>query len=191
MSKIQWLKKIDLQQVFRPDAIVFGSEQYENVEQSKEQHYSNGILSKSLIFSRITSKDTGEYLCLIQNDRASNSKKAFITLLNRSSDLLSSIDKNNHLIYVLLLPLVALVAILLIIFYLRRQHRSSQTDSIKVRQTILPSAPTRTSHDYLAESVDSIPISRKYQAQRYGPSTSSDLASLTSSNLYYARIQAV
>ncbi|CAF4434721.1 unnamed protein product, partial [Adineta steineri] len=31
-TKIQWLKKINIQQLFRPDAIVFGSEQYEDVE---------------------------------------------------------------------------------------------------------------------------------------------------------------
>jgi hypothetical protein len=56
---------------------------------------------------------------------------------------------------------------------------------------MIPSTISRTSNDYLADSVDSIPVSRQYQQQRYGPTTSSDLASLTSSNLYYARVQAI
>ena len=44
----------------------------------------------------------------------------------------------------------------------------------------------------LRTSVDSIPIPRHYQqVQRYGLPLSSDLASLTSSNLYYARVQAI
>lgn len=81
-TKIQWLKKIDLQQLFRPDAIVFGSEQYENIEQSKEQHYSNNILSKSLLFPRVNAKESGQYICLIQNDKAMNYKTAFISILN-------------------------------------------------------------------------------------------------------------
>lgn len=66
---------------------------------------------------------------------------------------------------------------------------------MKSRQTynhhIIPSTTSRTSNDYLADSIDSIPVSRQQQQQRYGPSTSSDLASLTSSNLYYARVQAI
>ena len=196
-SKIQWLKKIDLQQLFRPDAIVFGSEQYENIEQSKEQHYSHGILSKSILFPHVTIKESGQYLCLIQNDKATNYKKAFINLLNHRPDLLSSPEKNLHLIYVILIPLVILGFILMLIFCLRHQHGKlshghSLPDPLKARATtIVPSTVSRTTNDYLAESVDSIPITRKYQPQRYGPSTSSDLASLTSSNLYYARIQAV
>jgi hypothetical protein len=84
-TKIQWLKKIDIQQLFRPDAIVFGSEQYENLEQYQEQqsqHYSNNILSKSLVFSQVTTKEDGQYICLIQNDKATNYKKAFINVIN-------------------------------------------------------------------------------------------------------------
>ncbi len=81
--KIQWLKKIDRQQLFRPDAIIFGSEQYENIEQIQAQHYFNNILSKSLIFSQVTPKETGQYICLIQNDRATNYKKVFINLLDK------------------------------------------------------------------------------------------------------------
>jgi hypothetical protein len=83
-TKIQWLKKIDSQQLFRPDAIVFGSEQYENIEQSQEQQshqYSNNILSKPLIFSQVTIKEDGQYICLIQNDKATNYKKAFINII--------------------------------------------------------------------------------------------------------------
>jgi hypothetical protein len=84
-TKIQWLKKIDSQQLFRPDAIVFGSEQYENIEQSQEQQsqqYSNNILSKSLVFSQVTDKEDGQYICLIQNDKATNYKKAFINVID-------------------------------------------------------------------------------------------------------------
>jgi hypothetical protein len=103
------------------------------------------------------------------------------------------------LIYVIIIPLFALGIILLIIFCLRRKHsrhRLHYTENpkvtIKPKQTlIVPSTISRTSHDYLADSVDSIPVSRQYPQQRYGPSTSSDLASLTSSNLYYARVQAI
>ncbi len=84
-TKIQWLKKIDIQQLFRPDAIVFGSEQYENIEQSQGpqlQQYSNNILSKPLVFSQVTIKEDGQYICLIQNDKATNYKKAFINVID-------------------------------------------------------------------------------------------------------------
>jgi len=54
---------------------------------------------------------------------------------------------------------------------------------------MIPSGTTRTSNDYIANSVDSMPITR--QQQRYVQPVSSDLASLTSSNLYYARVQAI
>lgn len=82
MTKIQWLKKLDMQQSFRPEAIVFGSEQYENIDQSQEQQYSNNILSKPLTFPQVTMKDEGQYICLIQNDRATNYRKAFIDVIN-------------------------------------------------------------------------------------------------------------
>jgi hypothetical protein len=112
------------------------------------------------------------------------------------------------LLYVIVIPLLVLGFILLIIFCLRRHHRKKPrhhlhyTDNVKAtikpRQPLIqhngamvPSTISRTSNDYLADSVDSIPVSRQYQQHRYGPSTSSDLASLTSSNLYYARVQAI
>jgi cell fate (sporulation/competence/biofilm development) regulator YmcA (YheA/YmcA/DUF963 family) len=97
--------------------------------------------------------------------------------------------------------------IFFVIFCFRQHHRktnnyhhySHATDSlkssIKPRQPLIqyngamiPSTTSRTSNDYLAESVDSIPVPRQHQLQRYEPS---DLASLTSSNLYYARVQAI
>ncbi len=88
-TKIQWLKKLDIQQLFRPDAIIFGSEQYENIEQTQEQpsqQYSNNILSKPLVFSPVTIKQNGQYICLIQNDKATNYRKAFINIIdNRKS----------------------------------------------------------------------------------------------------------
>ncbi|CAF3429249.1 unnamed protein product, partial [Rotaria sp. Silwood2] len=62
-----------------------GSEQYENIEQSQElqsQQYSNNILSKSLFFSSITSKEGGQYICLVQNDKATNYRKAFINVID-------------------------------------------------------------------------------------------------------------
>jgi hypothetical protein len=83
--KIHWLKQIDRQQLFRPDAIVFGSEQYENIEQIQAQHYFNNILSKSLIFSQVTTKESGQYICLIQNDKATNYRKVFINLLDKGT----------------------------------------------------------------------------------------------------------
>jgi len=77
-------------------------------------------------------------------------------------------------------------------------YNGSLRSSIKPRQPLVqhngamvPSTISRTSNDYLADSVDSIPVTRQYQQQKYGPSASSDLASLTSSNLYYARVQAI
>ncbi|CAF4210115.1 unnamed protein product [Rotaria sp. Silwood2] len=81
-TKIQWLKKIDNQQLFRPDSIVFGSEQYETIEQYPQQQYSNNILSKALIFPRIHIKESGQYTCLIQNDKATNYKTAFINIID-------------------------------------------------------------------------------------------------------------
>ncbi len=81
-TKIQWLRKLDTQQFFRPEAIVFGSEQYENIDQSHEQYYSNNILSKSLIFAHVNNKESGQYICLIQNDKATNYKTAFINILD-------------------------------------------------------------------------------------------------------------
>ncbi|CAF4450731.1 unnamed protein product, partial [Adineta steineri] len=81
-TKIQWLKKLTIQQLFRPDAIVFGSEQYENIEQSQEQQYSNNILSKPLIIPNVNIRESGEYICVIQNDKATNYKKAFVNIID-------------------------------------------------------------------------------------------------------------
>ena len=80
-TKIQWLKKINGQLVYRPDAIIFGSEQYEVIQQSPEHQYSSNILSKPLIFPQMDSKQVGEYICLIQNDKATNYKKVFLDIL--------------------------------------------------------------------------------------------------------------
>jgi hypothetical protein len=84
-TKILWLKKLNIQQLFRPDAIVFGSEQYENIEQfqgQQSQQYSNNILSKPLVLAQVTDKEIGQYICLIQNDKATNYKKAFINVID-------------------------------------------------------------------------------------------------------------
>lgn len=80
-TKIQWLKKLINQELFRPDAIVLDSEQYEIIDQTHELQYSNNILSKSLIISQLNPKQSGEYICLIQNDKATNYKKSFINLI--------------------------------------------------------------------------------------------------------------
>ncbi|CAF1622392.1 unnamed protein product, partial [Adineta ricciae] len=222
-TKIQWLRKIDGQQLFRPDAIVFGSEQYENLENSNQQQLRqepNNVLSKPLIIPEATARESGQYICLTQNDRATNYKKAFIDVIDRRKATIPSANLNNHLFYVIIIPLCLLGIILFSIFCCRRHrhrkssrhhsHHSHSSDalksSIKPRQplihhngTMIPSATTtRTSNDYIANSVDSIPITRHQQQYlhpqqqgRYGPTLSSDLASLTSSNLYYARVQAL
>ncbi|CAF3657964.1 unnamed protein product [Rotaria socialis] len=122
------------------------------------------------------------------------------------------------LLYTIVIPLLILGIILFLIFCYSRHrrnnnnnnnnnnhhhhHHSPCTDtlksSIKPRQPLIhhndvmfPSAKSHTSNDYLADSVDSIPVHRQYQQQRYGPSTASDLASLASSNPYYTRVQAL
>jgi len=115
---------------------------------------------------------------------------------------------------VIVIPLCVLGVILFFIFCFRHRRRKTSRhhnhhshssngvkSSIKPRQALIhhngamiPSTTTRTSNDYISNSVDSIPITRQYQQQhqqRYGPPLSSDLASLTSSNLYYARVQAL
>ncbi len=109
------------------------------------------------------------------------------------------------------IPLCILGVIVFFIFCLRHRrqksgrhhnHHSHSSNSVKSsiqpRQALLshhgaiiPSTTTRTSNDYISNSVDSIPIARQYQPHRYGPPLSSDLASLTSSSLYYARVQAM
>ncbi|CAF1079522.1 unnamed protein product [Adineta steineri] len=204
-TKIQWLKKLTIQQLFRPDAIVFGSEQYENIEQSQEQQYSNNILSKPLIIPNVNIRESGEYICVIQNDKATNYKKAFVNIIDIRKGILSSTNNNNILLYVIIIPLFILGCILFLIFCIRHYHhqkhqrRSHCTDSLK--SSIKPRLPlihpnaiivsSHTSNDYVADSIDSIPITRQYQQQRYMPSASSDLGSLTSSNLYYARLQAL
>lgn len=227
-TKIQWLRKLDMQQSFRPEAIVFGSEQYENIDQSQEQHYSNNILSKPLNLLQITMKDDGQYICLIQNDRATNYRKAFINVINHRKgkenesinqdvrlmsmnflDMIPSANIDNNLLYVIVIPLCLLGLILFFIFCFRHRrqknnrhltHHSHSSDTVKsslkqprqplIHQngTMIPSTGIRTSNDYIGNSVDSIPITRQ---QRYALPLGSDLASLTSSNLYYARVQAL
>ena len=131
----------------------------------------------------------------------------------------SSSTNQNHLLYVIVIPLGSLGLLLFLIFCFRRRRRKSALDrqthhhhhhshcsdsvksAMKPRQPLLhpsgaviPSTTTRTSNDYIATSVDSIPITRQYPQQHqqlYGLPLSSDLASLTSSNLYYARVQAL
>jgi len=124
--------------------------------------------------------------------------------------MIPSANLNNNLLYVIVIPLCVLGLILFCIFCFRRRRKASNhhnhhthssdgmKSSIKPRQPLIhhngamiPSTISCTSNDYLADSVDSLPVPRQYQQQRYGPSTSSDLASLTSSNLYYARVQAI
>lgn len=204
-TRIQWLRKIDRQELFRADAIVFGSEQYEAVEQSPQPQLSNNVLSKPLVIAQVNEKTSGEYICLIQNDRATNYKKAFVTLTDaRKHPMVIAAAANNLLIYVIVVPLFALGLILIVICCVRHNHHRHRrhthcTDtlksSIKPRQPLIhPNGvivSSRTSTDYLAESVDCIPVPRQYQQARYGPGTASDLASLTSSNLYYARVQAL
>ncbi len=113
---------------------------------------------------------------------------------------MGSLNNNNILFYVIIIPLFILGFILFVIFCVRRRHHHSHStdslkSSIKPRQPLIqpngvmiPSATCRTNNDYLADSVDSIPVSRQ---QRYGPSAASDLVSVTSSNLYYARVPAL
>ncbi|CAF3086506.1 unnamed protein product [Rotaria socialis] len=218
MTKIYWLKKIENQQLFRPDSIVFGSEQYETIEQPIKQQYLNNILSKPLVFPRIHINDSGQYICLIQNDKATNYKTASINIINIHEGKMTPTNDSYILLYTIVIPLLILGIILFLIFCYSRHrrnnnnnnnnnnhhhhHHSPCTDtlksSIKPRQPLIhhndvmfPSAKSHTSNDYLADSVDSIPVHRQYQQQRYGPSTASDLASLASSNPYYTRVQAL
>lgn len=126
-------------------------------------------------------------------------------------DIIPSANIDNNLLYVIIIPLCILGLILFFIFcfrhrrqkttrHLRHHSHSSDTAKSSIKQprqplihqntSIIPSATTRTSTDYITNSVDSIPITRQQQ-QRYGLPLGSDLASLTSSNLYYARVQAL
>jgi hypothetical protein len=124
--------------------------------------------------------------------------------------MIPSANIDNNLLYVIVIPLCILGLILFSIFCFRHRrrktsrhhkHHSHSSDTVKSsikprhplihhNSAMIPSATTRTSNDYIANSVDSIPITRQQQ-QRYGPPLASDLASLTSSNLYYARVQAL
>jgi len=221
--KIQWLKRIDSQQTFRADAIVFDSDQYEPIEQLHhvDDDHPKNFISKSLIFDHVALSHQGQYICLIQNEKITNYKKAFLRVINTRQGLMSSVNTNEfNLLYVILVPLAFLGFVLSLIYCFRRRRRNRKTSkhhqhhhssahshcsdsmksSVKARPSyvhsngvVLPSsATTRTSNDYIATSVDSIPIPRHYQqVQRYGLPLSSDLASLTSSNLYYARVQAI
>ncbi|CAF1473284.1 unnamed protein product [Adineta steineri] len=212
-TRIQWLKKINIQQLFRPNAIAFGSEQYENVEQFQEQQlqqYTKNILSRPLIISQVTKKDNGQYICLIQNDKATKYKKVFINVIDNHYGVTSSTNLNNHLLYVIIVALCVLVVILFFLFCYRHRRRktnhhhsqhSHSTDgikfSIKPRQPLthhngpmVPSTTARTSNNYIANTVASVPITRQYQQQRPIPTLSSDLTSPAKSSLYYARVQA-
>ena len=51
------------------------------IQQSPEHQSSSNILSKPLIFPQMDSKQVGEYICLIQNDKATNYKKVFLDIL--------------------------------------------------------------------------------------------------------------
>ena len=82
--KIQWLKRIESQQTFRADAMVFDSEQYEPIEPryQLDDEQTKTFISKSLIFDRTSAKDQGQYICLIQNEKITNYKKAFLQVIN-------------------------------------------------------------------------------------------------------------
>lgn len=82
--KIQWLKRIDAQQTFRADAIVFDSDQYEPIEQLHhvDDDHPKNFISKSLIFNHATLSHQGQYICLIQNEKITNYKKAFLHVIN-------------------------------------------------------------------------------------------------------------
>ncbi|CAF2884935.1 unnamed protein product [Rotaria sp. Silwood2] len=182
-TKIQWLKKINTQQSFRPYAVVFGSEQYEHIEQSQEpqsEQYTNNILSKPLVFSSVTSKESGQYICLVQSDKATNYKKAFINIIDNREGVTPLTNINNNLLYVIVIPLCLLGLILFFIFCFRYRRRKDSRrnlhlhssdavkSSIKPRQPLIhhngvmvPSTTIRTSNDYIANSVDSIPTHLK------------------------------
>lgn len=121
-----------------------------------------------------------------------------------------STNDSYVLLYTIVIPLLLLGIVLFVIFFCSRHRRQNNNNhrhspctdtlksSIKPRQPLIhhndvmfPSTKSHTSNDYLADSVDSIPVHRQYQQQRYGPSNASDLASLTSSNPYYTRVQAL
>lgn len=121
----------------------------------------------------------------------------------------NSSTNDKIFLYAIVIPLFILGLILFLIFYSsryhlrkndRRQshHHSHCTEnfksSIKPRQSLihhngvtLSSTANHASNDYLTDSMDPIPITRPYQPHQYYPS---DCVSLTSPNLYYARIQA-
>ena len=92
---------------------------------------------------------------------------------------MTSSNTNNILLYVIIVPLFLLALILFLSFYLRHHH-----------QRKLP-------HPHHSHCIDSLKSSIKprqpfiHHNAGLVPSTSSDHASLTSSNLYYARIQAI
>lgn len=169
-------------------------------------------------------KDAGQYMCLIQNEKVSNYRKAFLQVIDNEkgkksddeqsyfmlpSGIFSAINSNTMFIYAIILPLGILGSMLLLIFCFRYRHQKQQqqrqrrgTDSLKSsfrpRQPLIhyngamvPSTTSVVSNDPLTNSVDSIPVARQYQQPRYGPASPSDLASLTSSNLYYTRVQAL
>lgn len=125
--------------------------------------------------------------------------------------VLSIVNGNTTFIYAIVFPIGILGSLLFVIFCIRfrhqkreklrhHQHRGSDTlkSSFRPRQPLIhyngamvPSTTSVVSNDPMTNSVDSIPISRQYQQQRFGPTAPSDLASLTSSNLYYTRVQAL
>ena len=113
----------------------------------------------------------------------------------------------NYSLFYVIVILCALGFVIVFVFCFRHRRKkandrhnshSYSTDSIKPsvkpRQpviryngTTIPSTTTRMSNEYIANSIDSIPISRQYQ--RHGQPLIFDRASL--SNLYYARLQAL
>ena len=76
-----------MQEIFRPDAIVFGSEQYEIIEQTSKQHLTDteNVLSKPLMFASTHVKHRGQYICLIQNEKITDYKKAFLNVMDTNA----------------------------------------------------------------------------------------------------------
>lgn len=213
--RIQWLKRIESQQGFRPEAVILDSEQYEIImnDVQREASFFNNILSKPLIFKSTTSKHIGKYVCLIHKENMMNYRKAFLNVIDTQTGSFFSTSNRATLIYGVCIPITLLSCLLFIVCCLRcrnqnRLHRHNHVNStrgsdvlkssMRPRQPLIhqnaamiPSTSSGVSNDYLTNSVDSIPVTRQYVHARYGPSTSSDIASLTSSNLYYARVQPV
>ena len=121
-----------------------------------------------------------------------------------------STSANYNLFYAIVISLCALGLIVFFVFCFRHRRKRANghhnihsytndsiiKPSVKSRQPVIhyngatiPSTTPRMSNEYIANSNDSIPISR--QCQRYGHSLTFDRASLTNSNVYYTRLQAL